>query len=456
MVKSSPSACPAIHFAPAPRSLALLVALTLGQAPVAHAEEAASEDWQLKGQATYVSQNTGSFRSPYSDRNSLRANGESAYTFTATLFAGARLWRGAEAYVNIEAGQGDPLSGLTGLGGFSNGEATRVSGNSMKAYRQRLFLRQTWNLDGEQDFVDADFNQMAGYVARNRFVLTVGNFSTLDVFDDNAYAKDPRTQFLNWSNMAHTAYDYAADARGFGWGFAAEWYQGDWVLRFGRMTGPKEPNGTQVDFRIMKHYGDQVEIEHAHKLWEQPGKVRLLAFRNRARLAAYTDASAWLAANPGADPQAINYVREGERIKYGFGINLEQEIANELGWFLRAMHADGRSETYSFTEADGSFATGLQLKGGRWNRPDDTIGIAWMRNTISSEHRDYLAQGGISFFIGDGKLGYSPEHIFETYYSWKALPGLWLTADYQHIENPAYNADRGPANIYSLRLHAAF
>src|SRR5574343_16111 len=213
MVKSSPSACPAIQFAPVTRSLALLAVLTLGQAPVAHAEEAASEDWQLKGQATYVSQNTGSFRSPYSDRNSLRANGESAYTFTATLFAGARLWRGAEAYVNIEAGQGDPLSGLTGLGGFSNGEATRVSGNSMKAYRQRLFLRQTWNLDGEQDFVDADFNQMAGYVARNRFVLTVGNFSTLDVFDDNAYAKDPRTQFLNWSNMAHAAFDYAADAR---------------------------------------------------------------------------------------------------------------------------------------------------------------------------------------------------------------------------------------------------
>ena len=433
---------------------ALLLALTT--TATAHAAEEVQENWQLKGQATYVGQKSKNFRSAYSDKNSLNADGESAYTFTSTAFLGARLWKGAEAYLNIEAGQGDAMSGLTGLGGFSNGEATRVSGNTIKAYRQRLFLRQTWGLDEETEYQESEFNQMAGRVTKDRVVLTVGNFSVLDIFDDNAYAKDPRTQFLNWSNMAHTAYDYGADARGFGWGFAAEWYRGDWVLRFGRMTGPKTPNGTEVDFRILRHYGDQIEIEHAHRIAERPGKVRLLAFRNRAKLASYTEASDWLAANPGVDAQAINHVRNGERIKYGFGINLEQEIVDELGWFLRAMHADGRSETYAFTEADGSFATGLSLKGGRWNRPDDTLGFAWMRNTLSSERRDYLARGGLSFFIGDGKLAYGPEHIVETYYSWKALRGLWLTANYQHVGNPAYNADRGPANIYSLRLHAEF
>lgn len=433
---------------------ALLLALTA--ITTVHAAEEVQEDWQLKGQATYVSQKSKSFHAAYSGTNSLLSGGESSYTFTSTAFLGARLWKGGEVYLNVEAGQGDPMSGLTGLGGFTNGEATRVSGTSIRAYRQRLFLRQTWGLGDATEYQESEFNQMAGRVAKDRLVLTVGNFSTLDIFDDNAYAKDPRTQFLNWSNMALTAFDYAADARGFGWGFAAEWYQGDWVLRFGRMTGPKTPNGQEVDFRILRHYGDQLEIEHAHQIAERPGKVRLLAFRNRAKVAAYTDASAWLDANPGADPQAINNVRNGERIKYGFGINLEQEIADDLGWFLRAMHADGRTETYAFTEADGSFATGLSLKGSRWNRPDDTFGIAWMRNTISNERRDYLAQGGISFFIGDGKLGYSPEHIFETYYSWKAMRGLWLTADYQHIENPAYNADRGPANVLSLRLHAEF
>lgn len=420
-----------------------------------HADEV-EESWQAKGQATYVWQKSPGFPADYSGQNSLSAKHERGYTFTTTAFLGTRLWRGAEAYLNIEAGQGDPLSGLVGLGGFSNGEATRVSGTKLKAYRQRIFLRQTWALGEETEFVESAFNQMAGHVAKDRFVLTLGNFSALDIFDNNAYAKDPRTQFLNWSAMASTAFDYPADARGFGWGFAGEWYQGDWAVRYGRMTGPREPNGSAMDYRIMHHYGDLFELEHAHEIAAQPGKIRLLAFRNRAELGTYNDASAWLDSHPGDDPQAILKVRNGDQIKYGFGINIEQALSDNLGIFLRAMHADGRTETYAFTEADASFATGLALKGAAWGRPDDTFGLAWMRNSLSNDRRNYLAKGGISFFIGDGGLNYRPENIVETYYSWKAMAGIWLTADYQRIANPAYNADRGPANIGSLRVHAEF
>lgn len=436
------------------RTTALLLGLLC--AATAGAADSAPEDWQLKGQATYVWQRSPGFGAAYGGPNSLRNGGEEGYTFTSTAYLGARPWQGGEVYLNVELGKGDALSGLTGLGGFSNGEATRVSGKNFRAYRQRLFLRQTWGLAEETLAVDSDFNQLAGLVARDRFVLTVGNFSTLDIFDDNAYAKDPRTQFLNWSNMAHTAFDYAADARGFGWGFAGEWYQGDWVLRFGRMTGPKDPNGQPTDFQIKKHYGDQVELEHAHTLAGQPGKVRLLAFRNRAWLASFDDARAWLAAHPGGNPQTIAQVREGLRIKYGAGINLEQAISDQLGVFLRLARADGRSETYAFTEADGSLATGLALKGGAWGRPDDTFGLAWIRNTLSHHRRSYLESGGISFFIGDGGLNYRPESIVESYYSWQAIKNLWLSADYQRIANPAYNADRGPANLFGLRLHAEF
>jgi high affinity Mn2+ porin len=420
-----------------------------------HADEV-EESWQAKGQATYVWQKSPGFPADYSGQNSLSAKHERGYTFTTTAFLGTRLWRGAEAYLNIEAGQGDPLSGLVGLGGFSNGEATRVSGTKLKAYRQRIFLRQTWALGEETEFVESAFNQMAGHVAKDRFVLTLGNFSALDIFDNNAYAKDPRTQFLNWSAMASTAFDYPADARGFGWGFAGEWYQGDWAVRYGRMTGPREPNGSAMDYRIMHHYGDLFELEHAHEIAAQPGKIRLLAFRNRAELGTYNDASAWLDNHPGDDPQTILKVRNGDQIKYGFGINIEQALSDNLGVFLRAMHADGRTETYAFTEADASFSTGLALKGAAWGRPDDTLGLAWMRNSLSNDRRNYLAKGGISFFIGDGGLNYRPENIVETYYSWKAMAGIWLTADYQHIANPAYNADRGPANIGSLRVHAEF
>ena len=432
-----------------------LLLLGLAVATPCLAEETV-ENWQAKGQATYVWQKSPSFSAAYSGPHSLSAHGEDSYTFTSTAFLGARLWQNGEIYLNLEAGQGDPLSGLNGLGGFSNGEATRVSGTAIKAYRQRLFMRQTWALNDDTEFVESAFNQMAGHLAKDRFVLTLGNFSTLDIFDGNAYAKDPRTQFMNWSNMAHASFDYAADARGFGWGFAGEWYQDDWVLRFGRMTGPREPNGQAIDSQILRHYGDQLELEHSHEIAEQPGKIRLLAFRNRATLATYRDASNWLDSHPGSDPEAIQNVRNGEKIKYGFGLNVEQAVTSDIGVFLRAMHADGRTETYAFTEADASIATGLSVKGGNWGRSNDTLGIAWVRNALSSDRRNYLAKGGISFFIGDGALNYRPESIVETYYSWKALSGLWLTADYQHIDNPAYNADRGPANILSLRAHAEF
>lgn len=431
----------------------LLLPLCLAIGLPVHADTE-QEDWQIKGQATYIRQYSESFRSPYSGARSLAAGGESGYTFTSTLFAGLRPWQGGELYLNLEAGQGDPLSGLNGLGGFTNGEATRVSGSQLKAYRQRLFLRQTWNLGGESETVESAFNQLAGTVEHDRFVLTLGNFSTLDIFDNNAYAKDPRTQFLNWSNMASAAFDYAADARGFGWGFAGEWYQGDWVLRFGRMTGPLEPNGPKVDDQILRHYGDQVELEHSHEIAGLPGKIRLLAWRNRAKLGAFRDASLLLDSQPNS--QTIINARGGEKIKYGLGINIEQALSADLGFFLRAMQADGRTETYAFTEVDGSLATGLALKGAAWGRADDTVGLAWMRNTISPARRDYLAKGGISFFIGDGALNYRPESIIETYYSWKLLSGLWLSGDYQRLANPAYNADRGPANVTSLRLHAEF
>ncbi len=429
--------------------------LALSISPALFAEEA-SEDWQARFQSTYIWQKSSGFPAAYSGQNSLSDQRESGYTFTATAFLGARPWHGGEVYLNVEVGQGAPLSGLTGLGGFSNGEATKVSGSQLKGYLQRLFLRQTWNLGGESEYVASDFNRMAGFVDKNRFVLTVGNFATLDVFDGNAYAKDPRTQFLNWSNMAYTAFDYAADARGFGWGFAGEWYQDDWVFRFGRMTGPKEPNGEALDYRIFRHFGDQIELEHSHSIAEQPGKVRLLAWRDRAVLATWQDASAWYVSHPNSDPQAILYVRNNLQTKYGYGINIEQAVTDNLGLFMRAMRADGRSETYAFTEADGSFSTGLALKGASWGRADDTFGLSWMRNTISSDRRNYLTLGAISFFIGDGGLNYRPESIVETYYSLKLFRGLWLSADYQHITNPAYNADRGPANIGSLRIHAEF
>lgn len=436
------------------KALGLFIALVASAC--SHAQSEDYEDWTARFQTTYIWQKKPSFHAAYSGQNSLAADAEKSYTATATAYLGFRPWQGGELYFNPEMTQGVPFSGLTGSAGFTNGELTRTAGTTPKIYRQRLFLRQTWNQGGGEEKVEADLNQMAGTVDKNRLVLTVGNFSTLDVFDDNAYAKDPRVHFMNAGFMAPLSYDYAADARGFGWGFALEWYRDDWAFRVGRMTGPKEPNMLPVDYQIGKHYGDQMEIEHSHSLFGQPGKVRLLGWRNRANLASFKDALDYLVANPGADKQAIFAVRNGEKTKYGIGINIEQAINQDLGFFLRAMQTDGRTETYAFTETDGSLSAGFALKGSSWGRSQDTVGVGYLRNTLSDERRRYLEAGGISFFIGDGALNYRPEQIVEAYYSLHVWKGVYLTADIQHMRNPAYNADRGPANFGALRFHAEF
>ncbi len=432
-----------------------LASLTLALVQTARADDD-FEEWTARFQSTYVRQVKPTMHAAYSGPNSLLAEKEYSYTATATAYLGVRPWQGGELYLNPEVTQGRPFSGLLGSGAFTNGELTRTAGSTPTLYRQRLFLRQTWGLGGGDEKIESDINRMAGTVDRNRFVVTMGNFSSLDVFDGNSYAKDPRVQFMNAGFMAPLSYDYAADARGFGWGFTAEWYQDDWVLRFGRMTGPKEPNMLPMDYKIDRHYGDQMELEHAHELWAKPGKVRLLAWRNRATLASFKDALAYRQANRESDPQAILAVRNGEKIKYGVGINIEQALTDNLGFFLRAMKADGRTETYAFTETDGSLGTGFSLKGGAWGRGMDTLGIGYLRNTLSRDRRNYLAAGGISFFIGDGALNYRPEQVFETYYSFNALKNTYVTADYQRMWNPAYNADRGPANFYALRVHTEF
>jgi hypothetical protein len=418
---------------------------------------AAAENWTARFQTTYIWQRKPGFDAAYSGQNSLLANREKSYTFTTTAYLGFKPWNGGELYFNPEITQGVPFSNLSGMGGFSNGELTKATGSNPKIYRQRVFLRQTWNMGGGSEAVEADLNQMAGMVDRNRFVLTAGNFSTLDIFDDNAYAKDPRTQFMNWGGWSYAAYDYAADSRGYAWGAAGEWYRGDWVYRFARMTGPRDPNGLPIDYQIGRHYGDQFEIEHAHTIGDLPGKVRVLGWRNRAITASFRDALAYGLANP-ADPnkQWILKARNGEKIKYGIGVNAEQALSSNLGAFVRAMNADGRTETYAFTEVDASVAAGLSLKGGAWQRGKDTVGVALMRNMLGADRRDYLAAGGISFFIGDGRLRYKAEDIVEIYYSWNAWKNVYLTADFQRVNNPGYNADRGPANFAGLRFHAEY
>ena len=240
-----------------PFAAALLAGAALLPTGAAHAQDgapaAAEENFNVYGQATYIWQKKPAFRAAYTGENSLLPQAEKSYTFTTTAFIGWRPWAGGELYFNPEAAQGVALSGLHGLGGYVNGEMARTSGPNLKLYRARLFLRQTWGTGGGRETLESGPNQLAGSVDKDRWTLTAGNLAVTDVFDNNAYSHDPRTQFLNWANVTYGAYDFVADSRGYSWGAVLERKWGDWTVRAGRFLGPVVANGQPLDWHFNKH-----------------------------------------------------------------------------------------------------------------------------------------------------------------------------------------------------------
>jgi hypothetical protein len=415
----------------------------------------------IHGQSTYINQRYNNFTSSYSGQNSLSALNSMSYTWSGTLFLGARLAPNTDIYFNPEVISGVPFSGLVGLGGFTTGEGSKATGAQAKFYSARAFLRQTFNQEGNKVVLENDANQITQTVSSNRVVITAGQFSTLDIFDDSKYAKDPRIQFMNWGNMTYLAYDYAADARGYSTGLAGEWYLSNWVLRASRMLAPKNPNGRDLNWQIFNAYGDQIEVERQHQIADLPGKVSVLAYRNRMILARFQDATNYVIANNAQGTQAINNVRANYQYKTGIGINGEQALTKDLGIYGRAFTSDGHTETMSFTEADNSISVGLGMNGTSWSRPSDTIGISMMQNGLSSYRKNYLQAGGVSYFIGDyagpgQTISYRPERIGEVYYNALVVKNVLAGVNFQHINNPAYNSARGPVNIVSFRIHAEF
>ena len=408
------------------------------------------ESWNAHVQSTYIRQVQPAFRSPYAGPHSLRGDAGASYSLTGTASLGVRAGSDTEFYLDPEVAQGVPLSGLGGLAAFPDGELAKTSGAQLKGYVARLFVRHTFELGGEAVAVESDANQLKSTYRTDRIVVTAGKVSVLDLFDASTYSHDPRTQFMNWALMTYGAFDYPADARGYTNGVAVDWDSGPWTLRAGRFAEPRTPNGLPLDNHLLRHYGDQLELVHAHTLGDDAGAVRVLAFRSRARMATYADALA--AAPPGTAP-SLDAVRTGDRTKVGIGVDAEQQVAPDLGLFVRAMKADGRTETYAFTESDASLTAGASLKGTRWSRAKDVVGLAVGADAISSAHRAYLERGGLTAFLGDGTLRYGRERLAELYYSGDLGAGFALTADVQRVANPGYNKDRGPASFYALRLH---
>jgi hypothetical protein len=442
------------------------------------------EAWNVYGQFTYISTAKLPFYAPYTnyDTNnglpySLVPDQERSFTGTFTLFFGLRLWPGGEAYFVPEVIAERPLSYLHGIGGaIQNFELQKQGSETPKLYRSRSFVRQTFGFGGARVEKTSDPMQLATKVDSRRLVLTAGNFTILDVFDHNAITWDPRQTFLNMEFMTYASWDFPSDARGYSWGATAELYWDDWAVRIGRITPPQLPNALPIDFRFWKFYGDEIELEHDHEIDKQSGAVRVIGYRNRVDTGRFDDAIALFEANPAANaanaanatpPCPGNYGSQNAmapdvcwvrrpNVKVGIGVNLEQHVAEDLGVFFRGMYSDGDTEVDAFNSADRSVAFGAVGKGTLWHRPFDVTGVGYGINWISSAHARYLAMGGLDGFVGDGHLRQAGESVVEAFYSFNLLKAIWLTADYQHLANPAFNADRGPVHIVGWRVHAEF
>jgi high affinity Mn2+ porin len=411
-----------------------------------------AENGAIHGQVTNVTQGHRRFTSPHSGQNSLKANGRTEETTDVTLYAGLRLWRGAELWVNPEIDQGFGLSNTVGMAGFPSGEAYKIGANTPYLRLPRAFVRQVFSLGGAHERTQATANQLRGVKTSDNVTFTIGKFSAVDIFDTNTYAHDPRADFLNWSVIDAGAFDYAADAWGFTYGAAVEWSQDWWTLRSGLFQLSPVPNGkvTGVDFSQYMAVG---ELEYRYQWRAYPGKVKLLGFINRGRMANYRDA-VQLADQTGTTPDVSLVRRRGSRP--GAAINFEQGLLSDLGAFARISFNDGSKEAYEFTEINRSVSAGLSMKGARWGRHEDTMGIATVINALSRPAREYFSAGGLGILIGDGQMNYGAEKIIEAYYSMRVNPQLNLSFNYQHVNNPAYNRDRGPVSIYGFRIHAEF
>ena len=413
--------------------------------------------FSLHGQTTFVNQGVTGFRSPYRGEQSLVPHQAQATT-TATLFLGLKLFEGTELYYNPEFSQGFGLSRTLGVAGFVNGEAQKAGAPFPKLRSNRYFVRQTFGLGGETEEVPDGPNSIAGTRDVERITVIAGKFALGDYFDGNVYAHDPRVDFMNWGLWAAAAYDFPANLPGFTQGLMVEYNRAEFAVRAAYTQVPKQPSSGVLDPRVLDRQGVTVEFEERHVLpvLEQPGKLRLGLFSNVGNTANYRQVVALTQAGLFDDINDAVLATRAPRRKSGFYANLEQAVTRDLGIFARASAGDGRNENLSFTDIDRSFSGGISLKGTSWGRPADTIGIGTSMNQLSPSHRAFFANGGFGLLIGDGRLTYAPERAIEAYYALNLTKAVTVSFDYQHVENPAYNRDRGPADFFGTRLHADF
>jgi len=445
-----------VRFVPA--LLVLLLPPLAAQETPASASSAGGSDsfWSrfwISAQANFIRQQHSSFPAQYSGPNSFLPESEHATSRVETLYTGFQITNRLEILGDVESAGGAGLSRALGIAGFTNVDVVRNPTLGEDPYFSRVMLHYTIPLGAETSEATRNPLALASTVPVRRLELRLGKMSTVDFFDLNSPGSDSHLQFMNWAAVNNGAFDYAADTRGYTYGFVAEYYAKAWAARFGEMLMPTVANGITLDWNIARARGENFEAEyHTAFLPKRASVVRALAFVNHANMGSYREAIDGYLSGRDSVPDITLYRQQG-RVKYGFGLNAEQELASGLRAFGRLGWNDGANESFAYTEIDRTAEVGADLRGNRWHRSQDKLGAAFVVNGISGDHRRYLALGGLGFILGDGGLNYGLEKIFETYYTLHVWRGISVAADYQHVQNPGYNRDRGPTSVVSFRIH---
>ena len=406
------------------------------------------QNWAIHFDAIEIFQGQPGFHAPYSGTNSIVPGDDFRQTSEVDLFFDVRLWPGAEFYFNPEYYQGFGFGSTHGIVQFPNSMAYKVGKYRGDVNIPHLFLRQIIGFGGEQEQLEADELQLAEKVDISRLTIQVGRMASVDIFDNNAYAHNPRADFLNWGAVDAIAFDYPADALGYEEGATIELNQEGWALRYGWFTVPARSNVNATDGRYLEAWDQLLELEERYTLFGHPGKLRLLGYLEEANMGSYRAAT-------GLDGDITETRRH--RLTGGFVVNFEQEIAPGLGAFLRVGVRNPNYEAWAFSDASRSLAIGLSLKGSAWKRPNDTVGLANMLAGIGHAEQAFFNAGGLGILAGDGKLPhYGLENVVEFYYNFEVYKWVNLTFDYQLAVNPAFNEDRGPINILGARIDVKF
>jgi high affinity Mn2+ porin len=412
-----------------------------------------SDRWNIHGQDTFIEQGYFKFRSPYEGTNSLTGASQMKNTESATAFLGVRLWGGAAVYFDPEIDQGSGLDATHGVAAFPNGEAQKAVFPMPRFVVDRLLVQQTFGLGGEQEVMSDGPNQLAGKRDISRIKVVVGRLAVTDYFDDNAYANDPRTNFLNWNAYGAGAYDWTMDQISWTWGALAELNQKDWAVRLGYFLLPIVSSSNPFDTHIPGRGEYTAEWEWRYSLLGRTGKLRVFGWVNHGTMGSYAAALALPVTTPNYPD--ITLTRE-VRTNPGVVLNIEQPVTDDLGLFSRASWNSGKFEILGGTDCSESLALGGVLKGTSWGRRDDRVGVSAILGGLSNVARAYFAAGGTGILIGDGGLNYGVERAAEVYYTRAVEKWLTVSLDYQFVINPAYNEDRGPVSIFALRVHTAF